>query len=118
MRVEVESTSDFNPAKIKSGPSMLFVSDSIARKRRKLAQQVRRGTLTAEQAFLRGLELDAFDSIALVAAGIGCEQRGDGEQARRYFWRCVEAEPAVRNSYVLLSVSYRAADSGLVHCIV
>ena len=92
---------------------MLFVSDSIARKRRKLAQQVRRGTLTAEQAFLRGLELDAFDSIALVAAGIGCEQRGDGEQARRYFWRALEAEPAVSNSYVLLSVSYRASDPEL-----
>src|SRR5260370_28167754 len=85
-RVEVESTSDFNPAKIKPGPIMLFPSDSIARKRRKLVQQIRRGSLTAEQAFRQALAFDPFDSLAMTTVGLSCEARGDHEEARRYFW--------------------------------
>jgi len=51
---------------------MLFLPDSIARKRRKLVQQIRRGTLTPEQAFRRALEFDPFDSLAMTTVGLGC----------------------------------------------
>jgi len=72
---------------------MLFISDTIVRKLRKLDQQLRRGSLTHEQVALRILEYDPYDFRALATMGIGYAHRGDQEQARRYYWRALEANP-------------------------
>src|SRR3954468_707294 len=95
--------------------SMLFLSDSILRKRRKFVQQVKRGTLTPEQVAMRVLEIEPFDHTALVSMGIACDDRGDDEQARAFYWRAIEANPAMADAYVLLAVSYRESDPDITN---
>src|SRR6266481_3785251 len=92
---------------------MLFLSESIARKRRKLIQQVKRGTLTIEEAFRRALAFDPFDSLAMATVGLSYEARGDHEEARRYFWRALETEPAYADPYIFLTSSYSSSDKEL-----
>lgn len=87
-------------------PAMLFLTQDVADRRRQLVEQIRRGTLTAEEAFRRGLELDPFDHMALLGVAHECDQQGKLEEARHFYWRALEAEPGDSQSYGLLARSY------------
>jgi hypothetical protein len=72
---------------------MLFTPDSIVNARRALFAQMEAGTLTPEQAFGQGLELDPFDVVALIVLGEERYKAGDLAGAADYCWRAVSADP-------------------------
>ena len=81
---------------------MLFISPSLAEKRRTLIRKMERGAVSPVQGFRRALEYDPFDMLALMVLGKECEGQGDAEAARRYFLRAAESEPANSEPYLFL----------------
>jgi len=72
---------------------MLFTPDSIVKARQVLFAQMEAGTLTREQAFMRALELDPFDVVALIVLGQERYAAGDLAGAAEYSWRAASADP-------------------------
>ena len=88
---------------------MLFISPSLAEKRRTLIRKMERGAVSPVQGFRRALEYDPFDMLALMVLGKECEGQGDAEAARRYFLRAAESEPANSEPYLFLMRSYESS---------
>ena len=71
--------------------------------RRKILARIDRGTLTEEEGFLKALELDPEDYLALLLVGRIRQQQGRLEDARRYYWQALRAQPCHYAPYFSLT---------------
>ena len=81
---------------------MLFTPENILKARQELLQQMQAGTISPEQAFQRGLELDPFDAMALIFFSHIRYQAGDLAAAEEYCWRAASADPARFEPFYML----------------
>ena len=82
---------------------MLSLPESVYDARASLWRDFETGTITAEQAYRRMLELDPDDHIGLIGVGRLREQAGDLAAAEEYFWQAIQAHPCMSSPYLELS---------------
>ena len=82
---------------------MLFLPESVYRSRRRIAEDLDSGKLTAEQAYRRMLELDPDDALALTELASLRFEAGHAAEALEYLWRAVDTHPTQGPPYMELA---------------
>jgi hypothetical protein len=87
---------------------MLFLSESIYERRRKLLLDLKAGKLTDEAFNRKLLELEPNDFFGLVGMGKTLRENGDLAGAEEHFWRAIQANPCGTEPYRELSRMYHS----------
>jgi len=78
-------------------------TEALFDQREELVRQIDSGALTSEQAMLRALEWDPFDTPALCEVGRCRRLAGETEEAWQYYWRAVQSNPCYYVPYLMLA---------------